>query len=625
MKKLFPVFISLLISLQAFSQQFIHRNGNKIFLNSNEIHLRGACFGNRVWENDVLPFDTHTEADFRRVNDMGMNAVRFYMNYLTFEDDNNPYVYKQAGWNYLDSNIVWAKRHNIYLILNIHVPQGGFQSNCQGGALWSNPANQKRLTSLWKNISEHCKNEPQVAGYDMLNEPIPTDSIAQWYHLAERIKDTIRTSDINHLIIAENAIALNCNYSYEDANGNFPPLTESNLMYTSHIYEPYYYTTQNQSWAGTGDGGKYPDETILNPPADLTWKIGQYNNPQLPVGSSNWKFYKGVPFTVTDTTLIVGRPVFNGNSLGGGIAYFDSITVSEVDNTGNIIRIISSYNLTGTGSMWYWSNNNDGSMNNASIGKGDNASISMTGSTSYANVTDPIHSFVVQKGKNYIVSGWMKGDNIPSGANAYLGFGLYNSPSNSPVLTRDKNFLKAMVINYTQYPRNNNFPVYFGEFGVVRDCFQNGKGGDIWVDDMIHIFDSLGFNWTYHDYREDGFGIYQGVSGLVDTTTGTISLINVFRDYFGLPSIPVTGIIPGLSLDMKIFPNPSTDYFELSFPKLIDLLEISITDLAGREVWKGTFNGLQEIKFGESLISGMYLLRVKTDNGYFISKIVKFI
>jgi endoglucanase len=281
--------------------------------------------------------------------------------------------------------------------------------------------------------------------------------------------------------------------------------------------------------------------------------------------------------------------------------------------------------LTGTGSMWYWSNNNDGSMNNASIGKGDNASISMTGSTSYANVTDPIHSFVVQKGKNYIISGWMKGDNIPSGANAYLGFGLYNSPSNSPVLTRDKNFLKAMVINYTQYPRNNNFPVYFGEFGVVRDCFQNGKGGDIWVDDMIHIFDSLGFNWTYHDYREDGFGIYQGVSGLVDTTTGTISLINVFRDYFGLPSIPVTGIIPGLSLDMKIFPNPSTDYFELSFPKLIDLLEISITDLAGREVWKGTFNGLQEIKFGESLISGMYLLRVKTDNGYFISKIVKFI
>jgi endoglucanase len=38
-----------------------------------------------------------------------------------------------------------GKKHNVYLILNIHVPQGGFQSNGEGMELWDNPENQKRL------------------------------------------------------------------------------------------------------------------------------------------------------------------------------------------------------------------------------------------------------------------------------------------------------------------------------------------------------------------------------------------------------------------------------------------------------------------------------------------------
>src|SRR5262249_24298287 len=93
----------------------------------HEVLLRGASFGNEVWANRAVP-DDHGEVDFGRVQTMGANSTRFLLNYLTFEDDAAPGVYKQAGWDWIDHNIAWAKPHGIYLLLNMHVPECGFQS-----------------------------------------------------------------------------------------------------------------------------------------------------------------------------------------------------------------------------------------------------------------------------------------------------------------------------------------------------------------------------------------------------------------------------------------------------------------------------------------------------------------
>ena len=105
----------------------------------------GSSFGNEVWTNVRLPRRHHDEADYERIAAMGMNAVRFYMNYRTFEADAAPGKYLDDGWQWLDDNIAWAKRHGVYLILNMHVPPGGFQSLGNGKALWDRPEMQDRL------------------------------------------------------------------------------------------------------------------------------------------------------------------------------------------------------------------------------------------------------------------------------------------------------------------------------------------------------------------------------------------------------------------------------------------------------------------------------------------------
>ncbi len=589
------------------AQDFITRNGNKLTEGAGgpEIYLRGMCFGNEVWDNVVIPSNHHKEVDFARVRKMGMNVIRFYMNYLTFEADASPYTYKPQGFAWLDTNIVWARKHGIYLILNIHVPQGGYQSNCGGNNLWKIPSNQDRLVALWKAIAQRYANEAQIAGFDLLNEPEPTDSIAQWTRLEQRIIDSVRKVDNNHLIFSEKNIALNCDYSKTDFNR----LNEEKLVYSIHTYDPYEYTTQLQDWAGTGDGGKYPDESVIAAPADLAWATGQYNNLKLPTGNSAWRLYKGAPFSVDSDTLIIGKPVFYGHNLNKGKAYYDEIVVNEVDVKGNIVQQVASLDIKDLTSLAYWSSNGSGKMQLEHTGPHDSTSFSITGTTDYATVTAYTHIFKVQKGKRYTASGWMKGDSIPTGTTCSIAMEFYYSPSGQPAYGRDYEYLKNQVLAFSKFPREQGYPIYYGEFGVVREAFQNGKGGELWVADMIRIFDSLDIHWTYHVYRESGFGLYDGVSGNVDTTTVTESLKETFEKYFGIISGLEDDQLEVASLS-RIYPNPFKTTFSLENTSGKELL-LEVMDGMGRKVQEQQVGPQSTVLMGESFSPGMYYLRLQ--------------
>ncbi|NJB71265.1 aryl-phospho-beta-D-glucosidase BglC (GH1 family) [Saonia flava] len=243
---------------------FLHTSGTKILNENNEqVFLRGVGMGNQVWETENVPLNHHSEIDYERIKDMGMNAVRFYINLGTLQEDVSPFNNKVEGegWKWLDQNIAWAKKYDIYLILNLHIVPGGFQSMGDGDALWKDAVFQQKITSFWKKVAKKYKNKSQIAGFGLLNEPVPTDSIAQWQSFAQHLVDEIRKIDKNHIVFVERCREIKGNPE-EDINLNFPLLKGDNLVYEFHTFQPYGYTHQLLEWAGLGDKGSYPDLTI---------------------------------------------------------------------------------------------------------------------------------------------------------------------------------------------------------------------------------------------------------------------------------------------------------------------------------------------------------------------------
>lgn len=503
---------------------FIHTSGTKIVdANNNPILLRGVAFGNWVWNNGIQ-VNHHNGLDYARVKNMGMNAIRFYLNYRIFENDATPYQYNQAGWDYLNQNIAWAKANGIYLILNMHVPQGGYQSQGTGDTLWTNVENQNRLVALWKAIADKYKDEKQIVGYGLVNEIVPTSSLSQWQQLAQRITDNIRMVDKNHILFIEKPIYIKGQTS-ENADYNFPIINDDNKVYEFHTYEPYYYTHQLFSWTGLPDGGKYPDDNNLNY-EDATWYTGIFNNPKLPAGNNDWQYFDGLKYKVTDANMKLGVPVLVGANVTGKV-YFDNIILKEYDTAGVFVRDVLDINLNDVTNWGYWSSNNTGTFGLATnTGVGDNRSIFINGNTLDCNLSNYRKIFLVKQGYYYKIGGWMKGENVSTQANCSIRIDFLNTTK--PIYGRNKQYMEYAINKYTLWAQQKNVPVYMGEFGAGNPCFQNGKGGLQFVNDVIDITKASNIHFTYHAYHESSFGIYYGDSDLPNPAQANQPLIDLF-------------------------------------------------------------------------------------------------
>lgn len=511
--------------IDAFQKTFLHQSGRNIVdSNNNIVYLRGITFGNQVWSDVEIPLTDHSEVDFERVKEMNMNVVRFFMNYKTFEDDATPFQYKQSGWDWIDKNIAWAKKNNIYLILNMHVPQGGYQSQGDGDALWNDVENQNRLTALWEAIASRYANEHQVAGYGLLNEPVPTNSIQQWQHLAQRIVDTIRSVDKNHILFIENA-----NYikgtTETDPDVNFPFISDKNLVYEFHFYDPLSYTHQLSEITDYKDGGTYPDDSIICF-TDGSWYTATSNDPTLRPGNSDWTYFSGVKYKINDSKIKLGSAALVGQNVKGRV-YFDDIVIKEYDPSGYFIRDVYSSSLDDFSGWSAWSSNNSGSSGLANEGHSNSKSIYIEKATADYNLSNYNELFIPKQNYFYQISGWMRGDNVAANAMCKLRIDFTTTDA---VYTQNKQFLESILTKYADWAYQERVPIYMGEFGTGIYCFMNNKGGLQWVSDIVDIAKAKNINFTYHTYHGDKFGLYFGDESLPDPGTANKPLVELFKE-----------------------------------------------------------------------------------------------
>jgi len=229
---------SRVTSVYAQSDNFIRISGRDLVYHGQVIYLRGSNQHNYPWNNswkgNVADVQL-IEADYAKMAEIGGNHFRFGITHGMWEYQN------AAFYQMMDQQIDWARKYGIWLIPVIFGGPGGCESSGWGDACnMQSSSQQNRLIDFWKDFANHYKNEPIIAGYDVLNEPAVS---SWWWTFAQRARDEIYSVDQNHLV-----------FLTAGSDAYFPIVWNgNNIVYQVHDYVPTSMTHCSSSVAYPGN------------------------------------------------------------------------------------------------------------------------------------------------------------------------------------------------------------------------------------------------------------------------------------------------------------------------------------------------------------------------------------
>ncbi len=197
--------------------RFITTSGMRfIDTEGREILFTGVNIVEKSPECDDLTW--HTEEDFARLRDWGMNLIRLGIFWECLEPE--PNVYNEEYLAQMDKRIEWAEKYGLYVFIDMHqdlysqafirgAPEwatltDGLPHIRDEGGVWSDayltsPAVQRAFENFWANkpapssgigiqdhyaavwrhVAKRHADNPTVIGYDLMNEPFPGSIMIQ--------------------------------------------------------------------------------------------------------------------------------------------------------------------------------------------------------------------------------------------------------------------------------------------------------------------------------------------------------------------------------------------------------------------------------------------------------------
>ena len=245
---------------------FLHTKGRNIVNQKGEIiRLKGVNLGAwMIWEDWLCPYDPYdekldhytvltelesrfgrekayelfdtymdnwiTEYDLDEIRSMGFNAVRvpFWFRNFYYDDKGTKILDENGEWDF--SRLEWVVKEcaerRLYVVLDMHgavgyqsdAPHSGKGDSCGLYGDSEQAEKYRELTDeLWTEIAKRFRNEPAVAMYDLLNEPMCDVDCGEFQRrinnefIYTRLYNTVRAVDDKHIITMEciwSAIAL---------------------------------------------------------------------------------------------------------------------------------------------------------------------------------------------------------------------------------------------------------------------------------------------------------------------------------------------------------------------------------------------------------------------------------
>jgi aryl-phospho-beta-D-glucosidase BglC (GH1 family) len=182
------------------------------------------------------------EQDFRVLASWKANHIRWQLLWGGFPhgpaDKGDIPAYEawlETALEHLDSLLPVFREVGIKVLLDLHTPPGGRDQNDKW-PLFYNKTFQDAFLTVWDKMANRYKNETQIMGYDLVNEPDDRDlvpGLMSWRDLAIAAIQRIRAIDTQHPIIVEASPV-----SGPATLPKFEPVPFDNIIYSFHMYEP---------------------------------------------------------------------------------------------------------------------------------------------------------------------------------------------------------------------------------------------------------------------------------------------------------------------------------------------------------------------------------------------------
>lgn len=183
----------------------------------------------------------YTEADIKNLHDLCFETVRLPVFFEPFAGTTAPYTFNTASQNvanglaYVDSVIAWTATYNMTLVIDNHLADDdntyGLQTNYQiTDANYT--AQAALMCAVWRQvIQRYGYADPNRVLFELRNEPNSV-SDANLHTVYQTLIDTVRKYDNTHTLIVGNT-----GYYDPVLLANSTPYSDTNLIYTFHIYD----------------------------------------------------------------------------------------------------------------------------------------------------------------------------------------------------------------------------------------------------------------------------------------------------------------------------------------------------------------------------------------------------
>ena len=178
-----------------------------------------------------------TADDIALIKSMGFDHVRLSINPQPMmrhnEADRIPADYR----GYLDSAVKMILDHGLAVILDMH-PDSDFKAR-----LVQRDDEVEQFSDFWRAFAAHYSTyDPEMVYFEVLNEPEFRDRY-RWAGVQAKLAAAIRDGAPKHTIIAAGA-----NWSDIDDLLELTPLSDPNVIYNFHFYDPHTFTHQGATW-----------------------------------------------------------------------------------------------------------------------------------------------------------------------------------------------------------------------------------------------------------------------------------------------------------------------------------------------------------------------------------------